>query len=238
MSMAVCPKQLQRGRAEVQSHFLQSTRCKVFLAGIGRHNREADALPCTCHGQLSAVDAVAAADRHLDDFPRGVLKLPGLALQRAEGGDAGQGFQLTHMAWHTGPGQQGGGGNHDAGQCGEFAGDESTVLLMAPVKNDGKVHVFSKYFQSGHPGIAFELDPRMEATEFGEDGGQQFWCFARHADLQRSTQFALHRAKLFLRREQGVEQGLGTFVEQSTGFRHAQVAGASLQQPCTESALQ
>jgi hypothetical protein len=68
MAMAVCPQQLQ-GQDKVQWHFLQSTRCKVFLAGIGRHNREADALPCACHGQFSAVDAVAAADRHLDDLP-------------------------------------------------------------------------------------------------------------------------------------------------------------------------
>ena len=103
--MAVCPQQLQGRRTQVQWHFLQSARCKVFLAGVGRHNRESDALPCACHGQLSAIDAVAAANRHLDDFARRVLKLPGLALQRAEGGDAGQRFQLAHMAWHSSLGE-------------------------------------------------------------------------------------------------------------------------------------
>ncbi|EHP44220.1 hypothetical protein OR16_04562 [Cupriavidus basilensis OR16] len=78
----------------------------------------------------------------------------------------------------------------------------------------------------------------MEATEFGEDGSQQPWRFAGHAHFQRTTQFALYRTKLFLRREQSIEQGLGAFVEQSTGFRHTQVAGASLQQAHAESALQ
>ena len=178
-----------------QRYLLQSARSKVFLAGIGRHNREADALPCACHGQFSTVDAVAAADRHLDDFARSVLKLPGLALQRTEGGDAGQRLQFAHMAWHAGPGQQGGGGNHDAGQCGEFAGDESTVLLMAPVEDDGKVDVLSKYLQPGHPGIAFELDAWMEATEFGEDGSQQQQCLpACTSSEDRAVRAVPHQA--------------------------------------------
>ena len=83
MAMAVRPQQLQRGRTKVQWYFLQSARSKVFLAGVGSHNREADALPCASHGQLSAVDAVAAADRHLDDFARSVLKLPGLTTHQS-----------------------------------------------------------------------------------------------------------------------------------------------------------
>jgi len=109
---------------------------------------------------------------------------------------------------------------------------------MAPVEDNGKVDVLSQYLQPGHPGIAFELDAWMEATELGEDRRQQPWCLPRHAHLQRTTQFALYRTKLFLRGEQGVEQGFCSFVEQSSGFRHTQVTGASLQQACAESALQ
>lgn len=111
-------------------------------------------------------------------------------------------------------------------------------LLMAPVKDDGKVNVLSKHIQSGHPGIAFQFDAWMEATEFGEDGGQQPWRFAGHAHFQRTPQFALYRTKLFLRGEQSVEQGLGAFVEQPTGFRHTQMAGASFQQARAEFTFQ
>ncbi|OLE06962.1 MAG: hypothetical protein AUI84_10440 [Delftia sp. 13_1_40CM_3_66_6] len=78
----------------------------------------------------------------------------------------------------------------------------------------------------------------MKATELSEDGGHQPGCLAMHADLQRTAQFALHCAKLLLCGEQGVKQGLGAFIEQTAGFRHTQVTGASLQQACTESALQ
>ncbi|EJO32365.1 hypothetical protein QWC_05719 [Achromobacter marplatensis] len=78
----------------------------------------------------------------------------------------------------------------------------------------------------------------MEATEFGEDGRQQPWRFAGHAHFQRTTQVALYRTKLFLCGEQGVKQGLGAFIEQSTGFRHTQMAGASFQQACAELTFQ
>lgn len=222
--MAVRSLQLQWRGAQVQWQLLQSACSEVFLAGIGRHNRKSYALPCACHGQFSAFDAVAAANRYLDDVARSILKLPGLPLQRTEGDDAGQRLQSTHMAWHTCLGQQGCGGNHDAGQCGDFACDESAVLLVTSVEDDRKVEVFSKHFQSGHSGIAFELDPRMEATEFGDDGSKQPRRLARHAHPQRTTQFALYRTKFILRGEQSVEKGHGALVEQSAGFRHAQMS--------------
>lgn len=212
--------QLQWRGAQVQWQLLQSACSEVFLAGIGRHNRKSYALPC----EFSAFDAVAAANRYLDDVARSILKLPGLPLQRTEGDDAGQRLQSTHMAWHTCLGQQGRGGNHDAGQCGDFACDESAVLLVTSVEDDRKVEVFSKHFQSGHSGIAFELDPRMEATEFGEDGSKQPRRLARHAHPQRTTQFALYRTKFILRGEQSVEKGHGALVEQPAGFRHAQMS--------------
>ena len=78
--MAVHAKQLQRRRAQVQRHFLQAARGKIFLAWIGRHYREADALPRARQCQFSAVNTIAATHSYLHDFTCGVEKLPGLAL--------------------------------------------------------------------------------------------------------------------------------------------------------------
>ena len=82
--MAVHAKQLQRRRAQVQRHFLQSARGKIFLAWIGSHYREADALPRARQCQFAAVNTIAATHRHLHDFACAVEKQPGLALQCAQ----------------------------------------------------------------------------------------------------------------------------------------------------------
>ena len=80
MPMTVRAKQLQRRRTQVQRHFPQSACVKIFLAWIGRHYREADALQRTRQCQLSAVNTIAATHSDLHDFACGVEKLPGLAL--------------------------------------------------------------------------------------------------------------------------------------------------------------
>ena len=80
MPMAVHAKQLQWRRAQVQRHFLQAARGKIFLAWIGRHYGKADALPRARQCQFSAVDTIAATHSYLYDVARGIEKLPGLAL--------------------------------------------------------------------------------------------------------------------------------------------------------------
>jgi len=72
MPVAVRAKQLQRRRTQVQRHFLQSARGQIFLAWMGCHYRETDALPCTRQRKFSAVDTIAATHRYLHDFAFGV----------------------------------------------------------------------------------------------------------------------------------------------------------------------
>ncbi|MNQ89353.1 hypothetical protein D3C85_1046590 [compost metagenome] len=101
MSVAIGTQQLQWRRAQIQRHCLQPASSKIFLAWIGSHYCKTDALPRARHSQFSAVDAVAAADWHLDDVAVGILKLPRLSLQCAQGGNAGQGFEFAHLARHA-----------------------------------------------------------------------------------------------------------------------------------------